>query len=228
MKRTITLALLVISAVVLAGSSVSAFSFDDIQLWAGSGTNKAALVIDWNDGISPQSIAWGYRWDGTATGKDMFDAVLAVDSRLYASMEYWPGYDGYTVYGIGYDINANGSGFVSGVREDAGGDEDGYALDSADHYKEGWFTGYWSYYVAETTGDLPTDWGYSGWGISARTLANGSWDGWSFVSDMSNWMSAGPPDTPVSATAVPEPGSLVALFCGLISMGGLAYRRRIS
>jgi hypothetical protein len=228
MKKTITLALLIISAVMLVGQSASAFSFNDIQLWAGSGSNQAALVIDWNDDKEPQSIAWGFRWDGTATGKDMFDAVLALDSRLYASMEYWPGYNGYTVYGIGYDLNANGSGFVSGVRMDAGGDENGYALDPADHYKEGWFTGYWSYYVAETTGDLPTDWGYSGWGISARTLENGSWDGWSFVSDMSDWQSAGPPSAPIAATPVPELGTIFALASGLIGMGGLAIRRRTS
>ena len=226
MKRIIGLVLLALSAALLAGSTASAFSFDDIQLWAGSGSNRAALVIDWNDGKSPDSIAWGYRWDGTATGKDMFDAVLSLDSRLYASMEYWPGYNGYTVYGIGYDINANGSGFVSGVRMDADGNEDGYALDSADHYKEGWFTGYWSYYVAETNGSLPADWGYSGWGISARTLENGSWNGWSFVSDMSDWTSAGPPSTPTAATSVPEPGSLTGLIGGFASLCGLVLRRR--
>lgn len=225
MKRIITLALLIISAAALS-ISASAFSFSDIRLWAGSGSNQAALVIDWNDGISPESIVWGYRWDGTATGKDMFDAVLTLDSRLYASMEYWPSYDGYTVYGIGYDINANGSGFVSGVREDADGNEDGYALDLADHYKEGWFTGYWSYYVAETTGDLPTGWDYSGWGISARTLENGSWDGWSFVSDMSDWTSAGPPDTPIAATTVPEPSGILALVSGTLGLIGLAAKRR--
>lgn len=218
--------LLIISAAALAISSAGAFSFDDIHLWAGSGSNQAALVIDWNDGISPVSLVWGYKWDGTATGKDMFDAVLAADSRLYASMEYWPSYDGYTVYGIGYDLDADCSCFVSGARQDAGGDEDGYALDSSDHYKEGWFTGYWSYYVAETTCSLPSTWDYSGWGISARTLSSGSWDGWSFVSNMSDWTSAGPPDTPTAATAVPEPGSLAAVICGLMGISGLVLRRR--
>ncbi|MCE5322244.1 PEP-CTERM sorting domain-containing protein [bacterium] len=226
MKKILSTVLLALGAAALFCGSAGAFSFDDIRLWAGSGSNRAAMVIDWNDGISPQSIVWGYKWDGTATGKDMFDAVLALDNRLYASMEYWPSYDGYTVYGIGYDLDADGSGFVSGVRQDAGGDEDGYALDSDDHYCEGWFTGYWSYYVAETTGSLPSSWDYSGWGISARTLSDGSWDGWSFVSDMSDWTSAGPPDTPTAATAVPEPGALAGLVTGLMSLGGLALRRR--
>ena len=40
----------------------------DIQLWAGTGANEAAMVIDWNDGKSDESLVWGYRWDGSATG----------------------------------------------------------------------------------------------------------------------------------------------------------------
>jgi len=227
MKR----ALITLALVVVLSTTARAFTFEDIQLWAGTGSNQAALVIDWNDGISPESLVWGFRWDGVATGKDMFDAVLAADSRLFASMEFWPAYNGYTVYGIGYDLNGNGSSFVVGVREDAPdgypGSENGYATDPLDHYKEGWFTGYWSYWVAETAGSLPSSWGYSGWGLSARQLSNGSWDGWSFVSDMSNWTSAGPPSTPTAATAIPEPSSILALASGVIGLVSFAARRRV-
>ncbi|MEN6519687.1 MAG: PEP-CTERM sorting domain-containing protein [Armatimonadota bacterium] len=199
MKRTIALALLIVLAAVLAGSSASAFSFDDIQLWAGSGSNKAALVIDWNDGKEPQSMVWGYRWDGTATGKNMFDAVLALDSRLYASMEYWESYNSYSVNSINY------------------------VSDSANHYAEGMASSYWAYYIAETNSSLPTKWDYSGWDISARPLSNGSWDGWSYAAD---WHSPEPPSTPTSAPSVPEPSGILALGSGALGLIGFVTRRR--
>ena len=50
-------------------------SFDQIQYWVGSGQNRAALVLQWNDGGNPVSLAWGYRWDGSASGLDMLRAV---------------------------------------------------------------------------------------------------------------------------------------------------------
>ena len=41
-------------------------TFDEITFWAGSGEKRAALVIQWNDGVSPSSIRWGFRWNGEA------------------------------------------------------------------------------------------------------------------------------------------------------------------
>lgn len=225
MKRTITLALLIFSVAMLAASCASAFDFSDIQFWTGSGSNEAALVIDWNDGKTPESIAWGYRWNGTATGYDMFQAVLA-DSRLYASMIY-----GDAVFGIGYDLADDGSGFVSG----SPGDENGYAVNPSNHYEEGWYVnGYWAYWVADNTNGSfptvtpngstpsPTDWSY-GLGMSSRTLSNGSWDGWSFAA-APGWNPV-PPNTPAAAVPVPEPGSLAAVLIAMAGMGGLALRR---
>jgi len=46
-------------------------SFEDIQFWAGSGANHAALVLEFGDGSDRWSIAWGYRWDGVASMQDM-------------------------------------------------------------------------------------------------------------------------------------------------------------
>ena len=47
------------------------FSFEDIQFWVGSGSNRAALVIEWHDGTQPDAMVWGYKWDGEASGHDM-------------------------------------------------------------------------------------------------------------------------------------------------------------
>ena len=52
-------------------STVRAISLDDIQIWTGSGTNRAALVIEWNSPevynsttvsapIANKTLVWGY------------------------------------------------------------------------------------------------------------------------------------------------------------------------
>ena len=62
-------------------ASSFALSFDDIKLWAGTGSHKAALVIDFaNSGGTP--YAWGYRFDGDKTGLDMIKAIDALDPNL--------------------------------------------------------------------------------------------------------------------------------------------------
>src|SRR3954465_10393847 len=64
-----------------------AFSFDDITYWVGSGSNRASLAIDWQQGSSqPASLVWGYRWDGIATGAQMLSAIVAEDPRLFAKL----------------------------------------------------------------------------------------------------------------------------------------------
>ena len=59
----------------------ASFSFDDIQFWVGSGSKRAALVIEWHDGNRPDAMVWGYRWDGEATGHDMIVAIAQADPR---------------------------------------------------------------------------------------------------------------------------------------------------
>ena len=75
---------------VLAFAHAQGISMNDIQLWTGSGTNRAALVIEWS---SPQSLSnssvpvpiadktlvWGYHFNGAATGTQMLRAVVAAE-----------------------------------------------------------------------------------------------------------------------------------------------------
>ena len=69
------------------GCAAQTFSFDEIQFWVGAGAQRAALMIDWQEGAAePPALAWGYRWDGTASGSDMLRAILAADDRLYAKL----------------------------------------------------------------------------------------------------------------------------------------------
>jgi hypothetical protein len=98
-------------------SKSPAISLDDIQIWTGSGTNRAALVIEWSVPesltnstvpvpVADKTLVWGYRFNGTATGTQMRDAILAADPKLYfveSISEY-----GAFVDGIGYNLNGNG------------------------------------------------------------------------------------------------------------------------
>ena len=105
-------------------SKSPAVSLDDIQFWAGSGTNRAALVVYWNapdvrnntsvpNPAAEKSLVWGYRFNGTATAEDMFNAVVAADHRLFVTATApYPGFGAF-VYSIGYDLNNNG---VFGLR----------------------------------------------------------------------------------------------------------------
>ena len=50
----------------------------DILYWVGTGSNQAILAVNWAD----TALAWGFRWNGTATVSDMMDAIATADPRL--------------------------------------------------------------------------------------------------------------------------------------------------
>ena len=60
----------------------------DILFWVGEGPNQVVMAVNWAD----TALAWGYRFDGTATVQNMMDDIAAADPRF----SYLPG-----SYGIG-------------------------------------------------------------------------------------------------------------------------------
>lgn len=197
----------------------------DIQVWVGSGSNEAGFVVDWNNGVSNVSLAWGYRWDGTATGEDMLRALAGSNTGLYANLGYFGPGLGYAVFGLGVHLDQNGTfgvspplSFVSGISTlngTTGLNEARQPTDSGDLYQEGWFSaGYWSYWTKNSSTDA---WQYSPVGMSSSVLTNGNWQGWSFAP---NFAGSAPVD-PVPAilpgggggsSPVPGPSAVVLLF----------------
>ena len=52
--------------------------FSDILFWVGEGSNEAVMAVNWAD----TALAWGYRWDGTATVSEMMDHIASADPRF--------------------------------------------------------------------------------------------------------------------------------------------------
>lgn len=170
--------------------SAQAISFQDISLWTGTGAKRAAVVIDFNDGQTPRSYVWGYRWDGTADGEDALRAIVGADPLLEATIDS---------FSFGASLNA-----VSYLPLAGGGFQHSRAQDFG---PIGLYWGYWN--ATESS----QSWTFSNFGMSDRVLADGDIDGWA----MSNPGYDGqPPTDPVAA--VPEPISLAALGLGCANL----------
>ncbi|GGG62859.1 DUF5074 domain-containing protein [Epilithonimonas arachidiradicis] len=167
------------------------FSMNDIVYWVGTGSNKAAFVVQWNDSKNPDALVWGFKWDGSASGEDMLKAIAKTDKRFFSLLYQGTQY-GTAIGGLGFDLDGNDTNAlykngnttyplypVDGVVNITAYDFDYYtAKDTNDHWQSGWMSkGYWSYWVKDPT---DSDFGYSGLGASSRQLENGSWDVWNF------------------------------------------------
>ncbi len=165
--------------------------FSKIERWAGEGDCKAALAIKWADGQNDgKTLVWGYRWKSSEqkTGEDMIRAVAKADPAFYVLAEPGTSY-GTAFGGFGYDIDGNRyvtvttpenevyprNGIVyvsSGVFDKCGATEI-----TRDAWNSGWYSGYWSYNVADKAEDAL---GFSNTGASGRVLTDGCVDAWVF------------------------------------------------
>ncbi len=102
--------------------SARAISFDDIPIWTGSGSNRAALVIEWSSPesltnssvpvpVADKTLVWGYRFNGPVSGTQMLHAIVGADPRLYfvADLSF-----GTFVEGIGYNLKDDG---IAGITD---------------------------------------------------------------------------------------------------------------
>lgn len=221
MKKTL-MAALAFAAAAWNGNAQLVGSFDDIEYWVGEGSNRAALVIQWNDDISPGALAWGYRWSGNATGIEMINAI-AGNTTITDSFDE----------PLGSLIGADAR-LAAGVVRYSFGD----SIFSIEYYgsnpvrtRADWASGYWEYLIFggnfeytnfgdpepslyDTPGNplySSVSWFSSPIGMGDRVLVDGAWDALSFAPGFS-------PNTVMQpdAVAVPEPSTL-----GLVLIGGL-------
>ncbi len=174
--------------------------FSKIERWAGEGDCKAALAIKWADGQNDgKTLVWGYRWKSSEqkTGEDLVRAVAKADPAFYVLAESGSAF-GTAFGGFGYDIDGNRyvtvttpkkevyprNGIVyvsSGVFDKCGATEI-----TRDAWNSGWYSGYWSYNVADKAEDAL---GWSNTGASGRVLTDGCVDAWVF-----KYLSGGEPN----------------------------------
>jgi hypothetical protein len=229
-------------------TSARAVTFDDIQFWVGAGSNRAAFIVDWRDdidpAINPESLLWGYQWDGDANIEQMVRAVAAADDRFFATLGA-EGAFGTPVFGFGYDIDNDGfaiensasmtrfdaADFIDGVLQVATGEVDGFDADDADdHYEAGWFNGFWGLWTADASPFDGGAWMLRDTGIRDTMIADGLWTGVVWDPDFSTFGPNPPmPDEPTAALppgaggVVPEPATGVL---GWIGLAALVRRRR--
>lgn len=152
----------------LVFSRAQAISLNDIQLWAGAGTNRAALVIEWNSPellnqttvpapVATKTMVWGYRFNNPATATQMLDAILAADPRLYVMINN--SFGSTFVVGLGYHLHGNGAiGLTDGVatnyfvdglstNNDTSFTDAAYPIDSGDLYWGGYYGPNWQVFT---------------------------------------------------------------------------------
>ncbi len=167
-----------------------------IKFWAGDGMNRAALVFQWNVDGETHARAYGYRYNGEATGYDMLKAVVEEAPELFALVSYTYNPEGYVLGGAGLspergtaiEISDGKTTYTMALNElftsTGGYNYDDYSCNTQGAFwQSGWFDGYWSYWTGS-----PEYFGYSGLGMSASTLYDGCWNYWNYsdVADPEN------------------------------------------
>jgi len=195
--KTLLLSLLLVGGELAHTTSSTPITFDSIKFWAGSGANRAAMVIQWNDAGTPTSLLWGYRWDGVATGIDMVQAIAgSATSRE----------DGQSVF-LKVATGADPRLALSLINYSFGKAVEALVFNDREivRTQNDWSTGYWEYsvfggtiiydlysdtwdYLGQATYDQQgtttysgVNWFFSPIGISERILVDGSWDAFSFA-----------------------------------------------
>jgi len=232
------------AAVSLWGQST--FTLDDLTYY-GSGSQRAAFVVDWKNGATNEVIAWGYRFDadmGYSVEQMMAEIAADSSSNLFIRWDSNTGFGAF-VFGLGYQ-NGVESFDVTGAVDDWGDSVTanfqngiwdihtgpfweapaaftGVADNSGDFYREGdgLDTAFWGLYVA---GDAPD---YSTSVSEQRKDSPVHWTASGLgISDTElideGWYGLGFGSAP---STVPEPGQAGLIF-SLLAMVVLIYRRR--
>lgn len=187
--------------------------FNDVKFWSGAGTNSSVLVLQFGSSDVPESVAWGYRWSGSATLQDCVFALagnipggpspaVGSDPRLSFDVSYFSygAVTGYFVNSITYNQVGLPSPWSQSLRTIA----NNYFVDltyPALYQLAG--NGTW-------TGSLFTP---ASIGMSDMMLTNGSWYGFVQTDEFAGDYAFTQP-----VAAVPEPHSWSLLIAAAVTM----------
>ena len=170
--RPVSLLIPTLLATFLTSASLDAFTLNDIHFWSGTGPNRAAVVLDWNDGSL--SLAWGVRWKGDAPS--LADALLAIDREDPRLSLFTEGAaDGLRLLAAGYDTDDSAAQFRF-LRQD--GAVVAESSDPTTRIAGG--GGFWRHFVANAGAFAPSAL-IAGIGLSGTVLEDASWHVLQFV-----------------------------------------------
>lgn len=182
---------------------------------AGSGSNYSVCVFDFGS----TAYAFGYKWDASAVVT--YTCGVSTGTADASTSEAMLGTLGNAGLGITVDMTkyVPGGAMVNSIAYATGTAT--FSIVSSPNYTDDPYL-YPNYWIGTGDSTAITSWASPAYGISARTLTNESWDGFTQAS-----YSAGSGDFSASApsgsfAAVPEP-AVLSLLGGL---GGLVLMRR--
>lgn len=195
------------SAAAVTALNAHAVTYGNYNLEAltGTGSNTSVCVFD----FGTADYAFGYRYDGTKTGKNMLDAL---NGKFGVAVVY-------SSWGIPTTISYNGHAITSDPIDSEYTGSPFYYLSGGTTVND------WVYPVLTLNyaggGSSGPTWATSDTGLASRYLVNGSWDGWVQGKYDTNWTGYSTAPDGAFASVIPEPTAL-----GLLALSGLALLRR--
>ncbi len=171
------LRIMVVMAALSGVTRAAGMDLDRIEQWFGSGTNRAGMVVDWHDGSRVHALAWGFRWNGSATSLDLWQAATNAPTGLSGRLTN-------TLFGPRVTAVEYRRPRRPGDRLPQTGPHDVFHTAYAfDHTGAVFRTGAWTHWTgAHAAACAPPSFSRCATSLTARILINNGWDAWTFTS----------------------------------------------
>lgn len=186
----------VLLSLVLPVFSARALTLDTLEHWTGSGSNRAALIIDWHDGTLPHALAWGFCFNGTTTADALIGAVAGANSNLVLTRS------GNNITSISYHRSARPGDILPGTGNHPSVRWTAYTWDHTNT-----IAGAWSLWRGNGNTFATTNMTRVTTSLPATTIFHGDWFALSFSPDGTGPQ---PPTVPAAALHYPFGSEVIA------------------